>query len=105
MPVYSEHLRNIIKEGIKRKDGYDAPLRGFHICVDAGNGGGGFFATDVLAPLGADISGTILSLTVQSQHSVHQQLSTGYCQSAYTQCYRPCYHDSQKSSPKSYVPA
>ena len=57
MPVYCEHLRNIIKEGVNREDGYDAPLCGFHICVDAGNGGGGFFATSVLAPLGADISG------------------------------------------------
>ena len=60
MPFYSEHLRNIIKTGVDRKDGYESPLRGFHICVDAGNGGGGFFATDVLAPLGADISGAML---------------------------------------------
>lgn len=60
MPVYAEHLRNIIKEGVKREDGYDKPLRGFHICVDAGNGGGGYFATDVLAPLGADISGPFI---------------------------------------------
>ena len=57
MPVYCEHLRNIIKAGVNRRDGYDTPLRGFHICVDAGNGGGGFFASHVLAPLGADISG------------------------------------------------
>lgn len=57
MPVYCDHLRNIIKAGINRKDGYENPLRDFHICVDAGNGGGGFFATQVLAPLGADISG------------------------------------------------
>jgi phosphomannomutase len=28
------------------------------IAVDAGNGSGGFFATDVLAPLGADVSGS-----------------------------------------------
>ncbi len=59
MPVYAEHLRDIIKEGVKREDGYDKPLRGFHICVDAGNGGGGYFATDVLAPLGADTSGML----------------------------------------------
>jgi hypothetical protein len=57
MPVYAEHLRNVIKEGVNRKDDVDMPLRGFHICVDAGNGGGGYFATSVLAPLGADISG------------------------------------------------
>ena len=33
---------------------YDA---GFHVVLDAGNGSGGFLATDVLEPLGADISG------------------------------------------------
>ena len=60
MPVYAEHLRNIIKQSVNREDGYDKPLRGFHICVDAGNGGGGYFATDVLAPLGADISGLLM---------------------------------------------
>lgn len=37
---------------------YEHPLKGFHIVVDAGNGAGGFYATDVLAPLGADISGS-----------------------------------------------
>lgn len=87
MPVYSEHLRNIIKEGIKRTDGYDTPLRGFHICVDAGNGGGGFFATDVLAPLGADISGTVLSHDVLvgiDRYHTYQQHSTRSRQSAIT---------------------
>ena len=64
MPVYCEHLRGIIKAGVDRQDGYDQPLRGFHVCVDAGNGGGGFFATDVLAPLGADISGAVSSFRV-----------------------------------------
>ena len=29
-----------------------------HIVVDAGNGAGGFFATEVLTPLGADVSGS-----------------------------------------------
>mmetsp|Transcript_11647 Transcript_11647/g.29456 ORF Transcript_11647/g.29456 Transcript_11647/m.29456 type:complete len:505 (+) Transcript_11647:147-1661(+) len=33
-----------------------APLEGLKIVVDAGNGAGGFFARDVLAPLGADVS-------------------------------------------------
>lgn len=32
------------------------PLKGLKIAVDAGNGGGGFYAKRVLAPLGADIS-------------------------------------------------
>ena len=34
------------------------PLKGFKIVVDAGNGSGGFFATKVLKPLGADITGS-----------------------------------------------
>ena len=57
MGVYSDHLRSIIKEGVQAKD-YDHPLKGLHIVVDAGNGAGGFYANDVLAPLGADISGS-----------------------------------------------
>lgn len=55
MPVYSAHLRGIIKDGVGGDS--DKPLEGFKIVVDAGNGGGGYFATDVLEPLGADISG------------------------------------------------
>lgn len=50
---YSTHLASIIRDGIG--DG-ETPLRGYKIAVDAGNGAAGFFATDVLAPLGADIS-------------------------------------------------
>ena len=57
MPVYAEHLRNIIKEGVNRTDNYDRPLEGFKVAVDPGNGAGGYFATDVLAPLGCDVSG------------------------------------------------
>ncbi len=57
MPVYSEHMRNLLKKGINHPEHYDKPLEGFHFLVDAGNGGGGFFANDVLAPLGADITG------------------------------------------------
>ena len=57
MPVYADHLRKIIKQGVSRKDNPEKPLEGFKIAVDPGNGGGGFFATDVLAPLGADVSG------------------------------------------------
>ena len=36
----------------------ELPLKGKKIIVDAGNGAGGFFAEKVLAPLGADISGS-----------------------------------------------
>lgn len=56
MPVYAKHLRSIIKEGLRGES--EKPLKGFKIVVDAGNGGGGYFATDVLQPLGADISGS-----------------------------------------------
>ncbi len=57
MPTYSSHLREIIKKGVDSKKDYDRPLTGFKIAVDAGNGSGGFLATDVLAPLGADTAG------------------------------------------------
>ena len=63
MPVYSTHLRDIIKKGIDHPENYEQPLKGFKIIVDAGNGSGGFLASDVLAPLGADTSGV--------QHAPH----------------------------------
>lgn len=56
MPIYAAHLRAMIKQAIDAKDNFDRPLEGFKIVVDAGNGAGGFFATDVLAELGADVS-------------------------------------------------
>ena len=57
MEAYAARLRKTIQEGVKAED-YDHPLLGFHIVVDAGNGAGGFYATKVLQPLGADISGS-----------------------------------------------
>lgn len=57
MQRYAEILRDQIKRGVNA-EAYDQPLAGFHIVVDAGNGAGGFYAHDVLAPLGADISGS-----------------------------------------------
>jgi phosphomannomutase len=57
MPVYASHLRRIIAEGLGMKES-DKPLSGLRIVVDAGNGSGGFLATDVLAPLGADTAGS-----------------------------------------------
>jgi phosphomannomutase len=54
MKEYAEILCDTIKKGV----GSERPLEGFHIIVDAGNGAGGFYATDVLLPLGADISGS-----------------------------------------------
>lgn len=45
-------------EKIRAAAGSERPLDGFHIIVDAGNGGGGFFVDKVLAPLGADTAGS-----------------------------------------------
>ena len=53
MTPYCKFLRDLIIEGVGVGD---TPLEGMKIVVDAGNGGGGFYATRVLKPLGADIS-------------------------------------------------
>ncbi len=58
MKDYAEHLREKICEGVNSEN-YTRPLEGFHIVVDAGNGAGGFYASDVLEPLGADVSGSV----------------------------------------------
>ena len=58
MARYSAHLRDIICRGVNAED-YAHPLKGFHIVVDAGNGAGGFYASEVLEPLGAYISGSV----------------------------------------------
>ena len=55
---YSANLRKIICAETETKE-EEKPLAGFHFVVDAGNGAGGFFATQVLEPLGADISGSV----------------------------------------------
>ncbi|MDR1563534.1 MAG: phosphomannomutase/phosphoglucomutase [Oscillospiraceae bacterium] len=57
MAQYAEQLRDIIKKGVNAPD-FEQPLKGFKIIVDAGNGAGGFYASEVLAPLGADTSGS-----------------------------------------------
>ena len=57
MPRYAGLLRQIISKGVGKAEA-DKPLEGFHIVVDAGNGAGGFYASEVLAPLGADVSGS-----------------------------------------------
>ncbi|WP_027729220.1 phosphoglucomutase [Treponema sp. C6A8] len=53
--IYAEYLKNKIKEGIS--DG-EKPLSKLHIVVDSGNGASGFFVDKILAPLGADVSGS-----------------------------------------------
>ncbi len=55
--VYSGILADKIKKAVKAED-FDHPLKGFRIVVDAGNGAGGFYATKVLAKLGADTRGS-----------------------------------------------
>ncbi len=52
---YADILRDMIKKGVNAEN-YEKPLAGFKISVDAGNGVGGFYATKVLEPLGADVS-------------------------------------------------
>ncbi len=55
MEQYAARLREMI---VKESHNGEKPLTGLHIVVDAGNGAGGFYASEVLAPLGADISGS-----------------------------------------------
>ena len=57
MIIYAKRLRDMICREVNASD-YEHPLKGYKIIVDAGNGVGGFYATDVLEPLGADINGS-----------------------------------------------
>ncbi|HCT90224.1 MAG TPA: phosphomannomutase/phosphoglucomutase [Lachnospiraceae bacterium] len=54
---YTRHIASLIKREVNAPE-YDKPLQGLHIVVDAGNGSCGFFASRILAPLGADIAGS-----------------------------------------------
>jgi phosphomannomutase len=56
MTEYAQHFIELIREQVNHPDHYNEPLKGLSIAVDAGNGAGGFYATQVLKPLGADIS-------------------------------------------------
>lgn len=55
MVEYADYLKAKIRVGA----GAHQPLEGLHIIVDAGNGAGGFFANEVLAPLGANTFGSL----------------------------------------------
>ncbi len=55
MKDYAARLRDMIIREVGKGEN---PLKNYHIVVDAGNGVGGFYANEVLAPLGADISGS-----------------------------------------------
>lgn len=57
LSVYTASLREKIKAEVNAEN-YDKPLAGLRIVVDAGNGAGGFFVEQVLAPLGADTTGS-----------------------------------------------
>ncbi|KAI7839500.1 hypothetical protein COHA_006767 [Chlorella ohadii] len=59
LPEYAAYLRELMKRSIAHPTNPDAPLTGFKIVVDPGNGGGAFIADQVLGPLGADVSGSI----------------------------------------------
>lgn len=59
LPTYAGYIKKVIREGVAHPTSPDRPLEGWKIIVNAGNGAGGFFATQVLEPLGADISGSI----------------------------------------------
>jgi phosphomannomutase len=54
MPVYAQSLCRKVQEAT----GLQRPLEGLRIVVDAGNGAGGFYAGQVLEPLGADTTGS-----------------------------------------------
>lgn len=60
MERYSSFLKDMIAQqvGSVLSENTAKPLSGLHIVVDAGNGAGGFYATQVLEPLGADIKGS-----------------------------------------------
>ena len=69
MKQYSKLLRDKICKGVGAP-AESKVLKGMHIVVDAGGGLGGFYAADVLKPLGADISGSRL-LEPDGMFSVH----------------------------------
>lgn len=58
LSIYCEQLKTMIREGVHDADNFEKPLAGLKIIVDAGNGVGGFYAEKVLAPLGADTTGS-----------------------------------------------
>ncbi|MEO0539266.1 MAG: phosphomannomutase/phosphoglucomutase [Cyanobacteria bacterium P01_A01_bin.105] len=56
--VYADQLVEKIRTAVNHSEHFDQPLKGLNIIVDAGNGAGGFYASKVLEPLGADITGS-----------------------------------------------
>ncbi|MEO1131414.1 MAG: phosphomannomutase/phosphoglucomutase [Cyanobacteria bacterium J06639_1] len=58
MAVYTDRLVQMIRDGVDAPGDRDRPLAGLKIVVDAGNGAGGFYASQVLEPLGANTTGS-----------------------------------------------
>ena len=58
MSVYANQFVEQIRSSVNHPTNFDRPLTGLKIIVDAGNGAGGFYADRVLAPLGADTTGS-----------------------------------------------
>ena len=59
MRVYCAHLRRVIRDKLGELGIHDElPLKNLKIAIDAGNGGGGFYAEHVLGRLGAVTSGS-----------------------------------------------
>ena len=56
--TYLDTYATSLVEKVRFATGEEQPLLGKKIIVDAGNGAGGFFADKVLAPLGADTTGS-----------------------------------------------
>ena len=56
--AFMDTYASILVEKIRSATGKDRPLEGFKVVVDAGNGAGGFYASKVLQPLGADTGGS-----------------------------------------------
>jgi phosphomannomutase len=56
--AYAAGLVQQIRQSVNHPEHFDQPLHGLNIIVDAGNGAGGFFASQVLEPLGADTTGS-----------------------------------------------
>ncbi|MEN9566210.1 MAG: hypothetical protein RLZZ69_1406 [Cyanobacteriota bacterium] len=56
--IYAARLVETVRRGVNHPTNFEQPLTGLKIVVDAGNGAGGFYASKVLEPLGADITGS-----------------------------------------------
>jgi phosphomannomutase len=58
MAIYADRFVQQVRQAVNHPDHFDSPLKGLKIVVDAGNGAGGFYAQQVLEPLGADTTGS-----------------------------------------------